>query len=716
MGTRILIQATKQFIIRITTIMMFLLMISHPLIHANPTKIDSLNNVLNQSANDSTIYTVYVNLGYQWESIDFDSAMVFYNKSIEIADKNNWTSKKAKALTNIGFAYMYVQYSRDAIKFLSEGLELYIEANDSTGMMNSYYNLGYFYATFEDFPKAIEYFRESEEIALRLNHEKRLAGIYNNLGLMYNYCGLYDKANNYNFKSLKLSEKIGDKSVGYTHLNIGLNYHKNGNFEKSLEHHFKALAIFQESNEKRYIALTLKNIGDDYFDFNLDSAEYYFNKAYLIYREINDYESISRYFMVMGNISSAQKKIPDASSYYHKAIDILPEDGSRKLLFAIYSNIIELNLGLMDSTNVNKPKLLDETIAYAKKMNEIALESGSFIMETESYGKLYKVFLKNGDNKLALEYAEKYIVSKDSLFSEQKQKTITELQTKYETEKKELEIQVLNGEKELIFAKLTKNDLQQKKQMIIIYFLIGGFLLVLVFIIIIYKFYRQTKNANTKLATQNKIISKQKEEKEVLLKEIHHRVKNNLQIINSLLNLQVKNIEDESMLSVMLDGQSRVKAMALIHQTLYQGDNISGINFMNYAAQLLNQLAGLYPELDNVKREVVATDIELDIDTAVPIGLILSELITNAYKYAFKNTEGSILISLKREGHDYRLIVKDNGPGLPLDFDLSKTSSIGLRLVRRLSRQLNGASSYEYKNGSVFIITFKDTFGRKEIA
>lgn len=371
---------------------------------------------------------------------------------------------------------------------------------------------------------------------------------------------------------------------------------------------------------------------------------------------------------------------------------------------------------MIDSTNVNKPNLLNETINYAKKMNQIALELGSFIMETESYEKLYKAYIKIGNSRQAIKYAEKYIITKDSLFSEQKQKTIAELQTKYETEKKELEIQVLNSDNELISTRLTQNNLMRKKQMILIYFLVGGFLLVLIFIFIIYKFYRQTKRSNDKLTEQNLIISKQKEDKEILLKEIHHRVKNNLQIISSLLNLQTKKIEDKAMLSAMADGQNRVMAMALIHQKLYENDDISSINFMDYTSQLLNQTAGLYPELSNVKRKVVANDIELDIDTAVPLGLILSELITNAYKYAFKNLEGAITISLEQKEHNYILKVHDSGPGLPHDFDLSTTSSIGLRLVRRLSRQLYGNSSYEYKSGTCFIITFKDTLARKEIA
>lgn len=710
------IQTTSHIILSLSTILTLILMITHTVTFGNHTKIDSLNRVLIKTNHDSITYNCYLLLGYQWEAIDFDSAMVYYNNCIDIAEKNDWISKKAKALINIGFAYMYVQHSKDAIDFLLKGLEIYIETNDSTGLMNSYYNLGYFYATFEDFPKSIESFKKAEEFALELNNQTRLAGIYNNLGLMHNYIGQYDSANNYNFKSLKLSEKIGDKSVGYTHLNIGFNYHKERNLEKSLEHHFIALSIFQESGNKRHIALALKNIGDDYFDHNLDSAVRYYNKAYLIYQELNDLESISRYFMIMGNIYRKQNNNVAAASNYQKAIEIFPVEGSSKLLFAIYSNIIDQNLYLVDSTNINKSKLLSETINYAKIMNEIALKLGSYIMETRSYEKLYKVYAKIGNLKKAIKYAEQYIIAKDSLFSEQKQKTITELQTKYETEKKELEIDLLNSEKNLISNKLSQSNELRKNQRTFIYLLIGGFIVVCIFIIIIYRFYLQKRKANSKLTTQNTIISKQKEEKEVLLKEIHHRVKNNLQIISSLLNLQTKNIEDESLLTAMADGQNRVKAMALIHQKLYQNSNISTIKFKDYTSQLLNQIAGLYPGLIDVKREVVADDIELDIDTAVPVGLILSELITNAYKYAFTNKEGSIVITLKQREHDYILEVQDNGPGLPKDFDMSTASSIGLRLVRRLSRQLYGTSTYEYKNGSKFIITFKDTFVRKETA
>ncbi|MBU1368520.1 MAG: sensor histidine kinase [Bacteroidetes bacterium] len=347
-------------------------------------------------------------------------------------------------------------------------------------------------------------------------------------------------------------------------------------------------------------------------------------------------------------------------------------------------------------------------------MNEFALEIGSFKMETESYEKLYRTYMKFGDFQQAIIYAQKYMNAKDSLFSEQKQRTITELQTKFETDKKELEISLLNTEKELINTELAQSDSQRKIQLITIHVLIIGFVLVIIFIFIILKFYRQTKRSNSKLVSQHDIISKQKEEKEVLLKEIHHRVKNNLQLISSLLNLQTQNIEDESIISAIADGQSRIEAMVLIHQKLYQGANISSVDFKDYTLQLLDQISGLYPELKEVEKTVVAGNIKLDIDTSIPVGLILSELITNAFKYSYANKKGSIVLTLTKDEHDYVLVVHDSGPGLPKDFDPSTTSSIGLHLVRRLARQLYGTSRYEYENGSKFIINFTDTIGRRK--
>ncbi len=210
---------------------------------------------------------------------------------------------------------------------------------------------------------------------------------------------------------------------------------------------------------------------------------------------------------------------------------------------------------------------------------------------------------------------------------------------------------------------------------------------------------------------KNRTIQESLEEKESLLKEIHHRVKNNLQVISSLLNMQSRESTDEKMQEVIQEGQSRVKAMSLIHQKLYQTENISEIDFQDYIQNLVEQLARVYKRNDlQVTNEISANDIKLDIDTAIPVGLILNELVSNAYKYAFEEADkGKIRIELDRiDDGKLRLDVEDNGKGIPRDINFDKVKSLGLKLVNILTKQLRGSISYRVENGTRFSIIFSD--------
>jgi len=201
-----------------------------------------------------------------------------------------------------------------------------------------------------------------------------------------------------------------------------------------------------------------------------------------------------------------------------------------------------------------------------------------------------------------------------------------------------------------------------------------------------------------------------------MVKEIHHRVKNNFQIVSSLLELQTKGIEDKKALALVGEGQTRVKSMALIHQRLYQ--NESGlIDFDDYIQHLVKDLSALYASDSKVETNVSSKHMLFDVDTAIPLGLIINELITNAYKYAFKDNEnGKLNISIKKisEGN-YKLEVADNGNGLDPSFNIKTAKSLGLRLVNRLTKQLHGKVSCINNGGAHFEILFKDMDNRKQI-
>jgi len=200
------------------------------------------------------------------------------------------------------------------------------------------------------------------------------------------------------------------------------------------------------------------------------------------------------------------------------------------------------------------------------------------------------------------------------------------------------------------------------------------------------------------------------EQRELLIKEIHHRVRNNLQTISGLLELQKGTLKDEQLLAVLNEGQSRINSIALIHQSLYQTDDLVSIDFKPFLVELANKISELF---DSYKREFVL-DIEMDdmqfnVDTSIPLGLILNELLTNSLKYAH-NAKGLVHVSIaikETAPLHFELIYSDNGPGLSEQINLEKPSNLGLRLIKGLAGQLRGKIDYSFHEKSTFHISFK---------
>ncbi len=206
-------------------------------------------------------------------------------------------------------------------------------------------------------------------------------------------------------------------------------------------------------------------------------------------------------------------------------------------------------------------------------------------------------------------------------------------------------------------------------------------------------------------------IKESLKEKEILIKEIHHRVKNNMQVISSILNLQSLYIDDVKTIEMLKESQNRIKSMSFIHESLYQSNNLKHINFSEYIRNLasnLNQSSNLFRE--NIQLEFDLDETFLTLDTAIPLGLIINELITNSFKYAFEESKtGSVKISLKHlNPQTYSLSVSDTGKGLPNDIDIRNTETLGLQLVDTLVQQINASLSYSYQKGAIFVINFKE--------
>ncbi len=216
---------------------------------------------------------------------------------------------------------------------------------------------------------------------------------------------------------------------------------------------------------------------------------------------------------------------------------------------------------------------------------------------------------------------------------------------------------------------------------------------------------------------KNELLENSLKEKEILLKEVHHRVKNNLQIISSLLNLQANTLDNPEIRETFKSSQLRIRSIALIHEKLYKSKNLSSINLKEYINELVVYLLNLYNnDSGRIGTRLELDDVSAEIGTTITLGLIISELVTNAIKYAFPNREnGKILISLKKDHDDcYIFLIKDNGIGLPEAFDVENAQTLGLSIVKTLLTQIDGEVEYRRVDGTEVRIYFKIPAGETE--
>ncbi|MRH99752.1 histidine kinase [Kriegella sp. EG-1] len=267
---------------------------------------------------------------------------------------------------------------------------------------------------------------------------------------------------------------------------------------------------------------------------------------------------------------------------------------------------------------------------------------------------------------------------------------------------------MISNQRALLEQSRNELDAKEKRNEYVIIFLVFTLLFLAG---LVYAYMRSLKNQRL-IAKQKGIIENALVEKDSLLKEIHHRVKNNLQMVSSLLSLQTKNTRSKAAIEALEEGKSRVKAMALIHQKLYQHDDLSVIEMQGYIESLINSVQSVYKKGGhNINITIDAEGVELDIDRAIPFGLMLNELVSNSFKYAFPNDDenGKIYIHLRRtKGEEGFFEYTDNGVGLPEDTDERANSSMGLRLMNRLANQLQTVLNVDKsREGVRFWFNFK---------
>ncbi|MEZ4777843.1 MAG: histidine kinase dimerization/phosphoacceptor domain -containing protein [Flavobacteriaceae bacterium] len=492
---------------------------------------------------------------------------------------------------------------------------------------------GVAYYVNQEYDKAIEYYLEATRYFEETNNGLKLYRIYNNLAACYNIRNDLANTEKYFLKSLEIASLLGDANwVANINNNLAVLYMNHQLYEKADEAINNALSYYQNQKDSLMLGIT---------------------------------------FMNLGNSKIYQNQYNEALNSYTQAMRLVPYD-KVPLLYAVS----ETGIGIVNT----KKKEYEKALPHLTKGVEIAKNINHVQQLMESYSALSTYYSETNNFKEAYFLSQESQKLKDSVLTAAQDQNMAEALTKFESEKKDAQLKLMKLEAEKV----------SQQQKLYLLFAIAGLLIAGLIGFFLFK----NKKKNTLLGKQKKLLECTVDEKNVLLKETHHRVKNSFQIVSSLLYLQSENIKDKEAKLAMKDAQNRVRSMVLIHQKLYSKDQLVGINTKEYFTDLVNDIFESH-QFENQKIHY-SLDVEplvLDIETITPLGLILNELITNVIKHAFPNDnpKNSMKVSLKKLGQSLQLIVVDNGIGMAKDIP---ENSFGIKLIQALSKKLKAWLSF----------------------
>jgi two-component sensor histidine kinase len=585
----------------------------------------------------------------------------------------------------------YFNFPDSAIKYCKIGMS-FSEKNNDISDLSYYHNfLGVLYKNINVYDSAVYHFEKAIPLYYQDDFERGAASAKNNLGKVQKLIGDYDKALDNYYSSLEIFEKYQDTlSMGEVHSNIGALLLEINEFDAAEEHFLisqKQYKLAKAELQEAWILYDLGNLKLKVKD--APAAKYYFNSSAKIWKSfdrVKDYNNcmlrLAEAEMLTGNYSRAETLLDEAEKEFYKinhlqgVSESLMLHGRAEYYLKNYKSAIDFLLRSMEISDFVK--------------------SGQ--LRLDIYRDLYKSYKALGEFKTAVDYQDKYISLNDSIFSENRQKMMIEYQTKLNLANKEYFIKQLEdsaAQQKIINENISLKSEQKQNS---IYLLIFVICLITVFIYLIFRRYKKTNELNEKL---NEALK----EREVLIREVHHRVKNNLQIISSLLNLQSEKTEGQSVEEILRVSQARIEAMSMIHENLYKSSKLSEISFKEYVETLCSYIASSFSIASrNISFDIKISPVNLQIDQLVPCGLIINEIVTNCIKHAFDGRTDNIISiecssTLINRVELVQISISDNGKGLPESFDVKRSKSLGLRLSIGLARQLQSELVFKNENG-----------------
>jgi two-component sensor histidine kinase len=564
-----------------------------------------------------------------------------------------------------------------ALNFTKKGLNLTKEKNNLLWEGRFQITEGAILLRLEKLNEAVIVLEEAKKKV----KETDLPFLNTQLGYVFERQGRLDIAANYALETLRLGEELNDnRAIAVAFSDLSNIFWKQSKFEKGLEYGLRSAKLFEEigMNDLDY-DFTLYVIGNNYLALkNYKEALEYFEHSIAIGERYGFHNNLSDVYISLVDLNVYLNEFEKAETAGENAIK--------------YAELLGNNFMLMRSwLSVGKMQNLQgkyvSAIESLERSIKIAGEGfGDKYYLSQAYEALGKSYAFNHNYKDALSAFEEYDRLKNEIFTAESDRRISLIQTEFDLAEKEdtIELQGITIKRQRIMQTL--------------FTVLASLLFIM--LLLIYIAYQNIRKKRI-------LLQKQNLEKEFLLKEIHHRVKNNLGVVSSLLELQAAQIDDPKVIDAMKQSQNRVYSMGMIHQRLYQGKNLATVEMKDYFKNLGQHILDSFGVVDQVNLEFEMEAIEIDIDTAIPLGLIVNELITNSLKYAFPNNrKGKIKISLQRTSAELLLLeVADDGVGKQEE-NLNKGPGFGTQLIKLLMQQLNGEMKFQSKEGTSFSFEF----------
>lgn len=638
------------------------------------------------------------------ESDQKDKGRSYIDKAIAVFTRENLKPDLADAWLELANYYSPFSEteSREKIKYYQSTEKLLEETGQKNKQAYTLKNLADFHQILDEDSIAIEELNKSLAIYQSIGYPG-VQGVYDLLGYIYYNNYHYRQSLKYGHLALQTAEKVkvGNQELSTINNRIGLTYYQLLQYEESVKYFKRSYELALANHDTAQGRIIFHNVINSYIRLQKPKEALAVLNAnkFIANTNLNWHAVTYTANYVIACLMDNQVHIADP--YVQKLQTLIKGEENQAILRSFYRAIIPYYFATGQYAATYKYFAPNEAFCRA---------NDNLLGVADNYLWQYKVDSALGRHNEAIAHYKSYKQASDSVQKVANDRQISELRVEYETYKKDQEIAFQQNNIQLLTkdAKLRKSELRQT--LLVRNLTIGVAALLLIIAGLLFGRYRLKQRANKTLESKQEeinqknlslqsMIGKQEEllqEKEWLLKEVHHRVKNNLQMMVSLLNTQSAYLDDEAAIEAVRDSKHRMEAISLIHKKLYQSDDSSMVNMQIYIGELIRFLHDSFDGSSRIQFDQHIEPVKLDVTHAVPFGLILNEAISNCIKYAFPgNRKGTITITLTSSA----LTISDNGVGLPQDFDANTNRSLGINLMKGLSRQLGCRFSVENNNG-----------------